>query len=101
MRRSKEFPTFDKEGWRALFESGRLPDVYVDVWNCTARILLREGDKYRDVTDLIPNGKALAERAVRAFGGALNISGWYPPTNTIIQELVLAKLLPLKEENEL
>jgi len=86
----------------AIFESGRLPDVYIDVSNCSARILLREGDKYKDVTELIPNGKVIAERAVKAFGGTLTIPGRYPATNAIIQELVLAKLLPLKkEENKL
>lgn len=49
--------------------------------------MILRGDEYVDVTEEIPNGQELAEEAVKVFGGAINISGWYPPTQEIVETL--------------
>lgn len=67
---------------------------FVNVSGCRASILMLESEdpktgrtKYKDITDLIPNGEQLAADAVEDFGGALNISGWYPPSFEILDAI--------------
>jgi hypothetical protein len=43
--------------------------------------------KGKDITNLIPNGEELAREAVYLARGALNISGIYPPTDVILEEV--------------
>ena len=70
--------------WIALFESGYMPEVFVNVSNCKARILALKGGEYVDVTEEIADGERLAEEAVYDFGSGINISGWYPPTRRLL-----------------
>lgn len=63
-----------------IHKGGNRPRIYIDVWNLHARILVLKQNQYIDVTDRIPNGEKLAEQAAWDFGGAINMSGWYPPT---------------------
>ena len=85
MRKHK--PACNQLEWIAFFEAGGTPEVFVNVSNCRARIVVLRDGNYVDVTGEIPNGEKLAEEAVYAFGGAINISGWYPPTKEIIEAL--------------
>lgn len=80
-------PVCNQLEWIALFETGGTPEVFVNVCNFKARIMVFQDGEYADVTEEIPNGQELAEEAVEAFGGAINISGWYPPTQEIIKAL--------------
>lgn len=78
---------YNQVEWIALFESGGMPDIYVNVSNFQARIFIRDGKEYIDITDDIPNGEKLAIDAVKKAGGGINISGWYPPTDRIIKAI--------------
>lgn len=81
-------PVVSQLEWLKLWESGEeLPRVFVNVWNCRAAIMVLDGEEYKDVTDTLENGEELAEEAVYAAGGAVNISGWYPPTVEILESL--------------
>ncbi|MEW6770133.1 MAG: hypothetical protein AB1330_01890 [Bacillota bacterium] len=77
-------PIMSEAEWVLFFEAGGVPEIFVNVWNCRARIMVCSGSEYKDVTDKLPDGQRLAEEAVEAFGGAINISGWYPPTHEIL-----------------
>lgn len=46
-----------------------------------ARIVLES----QDITERIPNGAHLAEKAVYQAGGALTLPGTYPPTYEIVK----------------
>lgn len=70
-----------QEKWIDYFETiGGVPDVYVTVWDCTAKIMAGGVD----ITDILPHGGDMAIQAVKKAGGAINISGMYPPTNRIL-----------------
>lgn len=75
-------PVCDQIDWMFLCKY-TLPMVYVNVWNCQARIIFNK----EDITDLFINGAEMAEDAVYAFGGTINISGIYPPTEEILSAL--------------
>jgi len=79
--------------WAAMWKMGH-PRVFVNVSGCRASILMLESEdastgrtKYKDITDLIPNGEQLAADAVEDFGGVLNMSGWYPPSIEILDAI--------------
>ena len=94
MRKHK--PVCNQLEWIAFFEAGGTPEVFISVYNCRARIMVLRDGRYVDVTGEIPNGEELAEEAVYDFGGAINISGWYPPTQEIIEALRSRKAQPGK-----
>jgi len=81
-------PIMSEAEWTALFISGKLPRIYVNVWDCKASIMIRgEDEKYVDITSLIPDGERLAREAVEAAGGTITTSGWYPPSEEIMQTI--------------
>ena len=75
-------PLYSEPEWIAL-NIQQLPDLYVNVMSFVATIRY----KGQDITSLIPNGEELAREAVYLAGGALNISGIYPPTDVILEEV--------------
>lgn len=84
-------PLFDQAQWILYNEAIEgLPLVFVNVSNMRARIVVNG----EDVTDRIHDGEQLAEDAAWSFGGAVNISGIYPPTEEIMEELRRRALLP-------
>jgi len=79
--------------WAAIWKMCH-PRIFVNVSGCRASILMLESKdastgrtKYKDITDLIPNGEQLAADAVEDFGGVLNMSGWYPPSIEILDAI--------------
>jgi len=84
---AKAKPIMNQLEWMASHEMGGTPKVFVNVWNCRARIMVEKDGQYEDVTDQIRKGTEMAEEAVYAFGGAINMSGWYPPTDKILKAL--------------
>ena len=80
-------PLYSGAEWLELFETGEMPPLFVDVTDFKARIKIMFDETYVDITEDIEGGKELAEDAVYSAGGGLNISGWYPPTKEIFDEL--------------
>ena len=80
-------PLYDQLSWFLAFQEDEPPLVFVNVAGFQARILVRRGQQYADVTDQVPNGRRLARQAVHAFGGVLSQSGWYPPTDRLMVAL--------------
>lgn len=80
---------FSEAQWVAMFEAGLMPEVFVNVWNLRAGIMLRKPgtEEYVDVTAEIENGRELAIKAVEEAGGWLSRSGWYPPSDEITQAI--------------
>lgn len=56
---------------------------HVNVCDCEARIMYDA----TDITALIPDGEKLAMEAVKENGGAINISGLYPPNIKILRAI--------------
>lgn len=81
-------PIYNQVEWYCLHRGGIRPEVFVNVYNLQAKILLRKNGEYVDVTDSIPNGREMASEATYASGGGVNVSGWYPPTEEIIGALI-------------
>lgn len=79
--------------WIAIFESGHDPEIFVNVSNFQARIIIHvqekdsEEGKYIDITNHLPKGQRLAEKAVKEGGGSVYRSGWYPPTVEIMEAI--------------
>ena len=70
---------------------------YVDVWNCRARLALMHntgdgGGRSEVIEDF---DSALLEKAVYQAGGMINLSGWYPLSNTL--KTLLRKRLGMQE----
>lgn len=86
-------PIYDQAQWIVVCEGIGLPPVYISVWNMQAQIICNG----EDVTKKIPGGEDMAIDAVEAFGGAINMSGIYPPTQEIMNILMEGGLCePLK-----
>lgn len=81
-------PIMSEAEWTALLMSGEFPRIFVNVWDCKANIMIRKEDgKYVNITPLIPDGERLAREAVEAAGGTITTSGWYPPSDEIMQTI--------------
>ncbi len=80
---------FSEAEWVAMFEAGFMPEVFVNVCNLRAGIMLRKPGtgEYIDITSEIENGRELAEKAVEEAGGWLSMSGWYPPSDKIMKAI--------------
>ena len=75
-------PLYNIAEWIAINQKG-LPELYVNVMDFKATIRY----KGKDITKEIPNGSKLATDAVIASGGSISISGIYPPTDVILEEV--------------
>jgi len=95
---------FSEAEWVAIWDNGDLPEIIINVWNCQASIMILKppytGEimEYEDITEEIPNGKSLAVEAVEAAGGAINMSGYYPPSQKIIS--AVSRLAKRRIKNE-
>jgi len=71
--------TFDvtKREWEREWKT-RKPDVYITVKDAKPHVMLLKAGSYHDVTDFIPNGRDMAEIAVRTFAGRMPNVGWFP-----------------------
>jgi len=71
--------TFDvtKREWEREWKT-RKPDVYITVKDAKPHVMLLKAGSYYDVTDFIPNGRDMAEIAVRTFAGRMPNVGWFP-----------------------
>lgn len=71
--------------WLELFQKGEKVCVFV---GCGRAMIMLDvgGNRYRNITKDIPNGRKLAKKAVEACGGEF-ISGWYPPTREILTQV--------------
>ncbi|ORX22465.1 hypothetical protein BVF91_11535 [Thermoanaerobacterium sp. PSU-2] len=75
-------PLYTVAQWVAINQQG-LPELYVNVMDFKATIRY----KGKDITKEIPNGSKLATDAVIVAGGSISISGIYPPTDVILEEV--------------
>ncbi len=75
-------PLYNVAEWIAINQNG-IPELYVNVMDFKATIRY----KGKDITKEIPNGSKLATDAVIASGGSISISGIYPPTDVIAEEV--------------
>ncbi len=98
MRKPK--PVCNQLEWIAFFEAGGTPEVFVNVYNCQARIMVLRDGKYVDVTEEIPNGQRLAEEAVEAFGGAINTPAGIRPRRRLSRPLEERKVVEANHSQE-
>jgi hypothetical protein len=80
---------FSEAEWVALFEAGHMPEVFVNVMDLQARIMVKRPgtEDYVDITGEIENGPELARKAVEEAGGQITWSGWYPPNDEILRAI--------------